>query len=186
MRARALALVLAIICSGCANEHGAPRPPPRAVGLSAGDAAQLEALDLRTLSAGQLLALDHQLHRCLVQVGGAAGLPAAARFRTCAFRELAHNSISQRFNAMLALTLTRRLRGGNCRANLLAFAGVAQIVAVEAESMLRELNGLQTWTARQRAEVRALRSLARDTRARLASRAWRRDCGHPEFGQLVE
>ena len=52
--------------------------------------------------------------------------------------------------------------------------------------MLRELNGLQTWTARQRAEVRALRSLARDTRARLASRAWRRDCGHPEFGQLVE
>jgi hypothetical protein len=112
----------------------------------------------------------------MARVGGAGGVPAAARFRGCAFRELAHSSISQRLNAVLALTLTRRLHGGSCRDSLLAFAGVVRAVAGEAEGMLRELNSTLRWDARERSRVRALRELARDTRRHLNRRAWRRDC----------
>lgn len=184
MRAPALALALALVCSACGHEHGGPRPPP--VALAPSDAAQLEALDLRSLSAGQLGALDHELTRCLIQIGGAAGVPAGVRFRSCAFRELAHNSISQRFNAVLALALTRRLHRGACRDSLLAFAGVTRIVATEAESMLRELNSDEQWNARNRAQVRALRALVRDTRAHLSLRAWRHYCALAHLGQLTE
>ena len=184
MRAAALALALALMCSACGHERGGPRPPPVAIAPS--DAAQLEALDLRSLSAVQLGALDHELTRCLLRVGLAAGVPAGVRFRSCAFRELAHNSISQRFNAVLALALTRRLHRGSCRDSLLAFAGVTRIVATEAESMLRELNSDEVWTARNRAEVRALRGLVRDTRAHLDPRAWRHHCALAHFGQLTE
>jgi hypothetical protein len=168
---------LALVCSGCAGQGAAMR---QAVGLHAPYDASREALDLRALSAGQLLRLDHTLRGCMVRVGGDGGVPAAARFRECAFRELAHNSISQRFNAVLALTLTRRLHGGSCRDGLLAFAGVVRVVAAEAEEMLRELNGTLRWDARERTKVRALRRLARETRHDLSARAWRRDCS-PAF-----
>jgi hypothetical protein len=184
VRAPALALALALICSACGHEHGPTRPPP--VGIAPNDAALLEALDLRSLSAGQLHALDQELSRCLVRVGGAAGVPAGVRFRSCAFRQLAHNSISQRLNAVLALALTRRMHRGTCRANLFAFAGITQIVAAEAESMLRELNSQPVWSAHQRTRVRALRALARDTRVHLDPRAWRHDCALSHLGQLVE
>jgi hypothetical protein len=167
---------LALLC-GCAGQGAAVRG---ALGIHAPYDATREALDLRALSAGQLLTLDHRLRGCMARVGGAGGVPAAARFRECAFRELAHSSISQRLNAVLALTLTRRLHGGSCRDSLIAFAGVARVVAAEAEGMLRELNSTLSWDARERTRVRALRELARDTRHHLNPRAWRRDC-RPAF-----
>ena len=179
MAVRVLLVVAApaLLCAGCAGQGAAMR---QAVGIHAPYDATREALDLRALSAGQLLTLDHRLRGCVARVGGAGGVPAAARFRECAFRELAHSSISQRLNAVLALTLTRRLHGGDCRDSLLAFAGVVRVVAAEAEGMLRELNSTLRWDARERARVRALRRLARDTRHHLSRRAWRRDC-RPAF-----
>src|SRR5262245_40337515 len=128
MRARALvaALTLAMLCAGCADEQSGPRPPPglRAVDLApllaAGAAETLaapalalsrDALHLRTLSAGQAFALERTLGRCLAPVGARAR-SSTATFRACAFRQLAHNSVSQRLNAVLALTLARRLDKG--------------------------------------------------------------------------
>jgi hypothetical protein len=177
VRTVAIAVLAALLCAGCAGQGGALRPVSR---VQVPYDATREARDLTALSAGQLLTLDHRLRGCMARLGGAGGVPAAARFRECAFRELAHSSISQRLNAVLALTLTRRLHGGSCRDSLLAFAGVVRIVAAEAEGMLRELNSTLRWNERERMKVRALRKLARDTRDDLNPRAWRRDC-RPAF-----
>lgn len=179
MTVRVLLVVaaMALLCCGCAGQGAAMR---QALGIHPPYDATREALDLRALSAGQLLSLDHKLRGCMARVGGAGGVPAAARFRECAFRELAHSSISQRLNAVLALTLTRRLQVGSCRDSLIAFAGVVRVVAVEAEGMLRELNSTLHWDARERTKVRTLRKLARDTRDHLNPRVWQHDC-RPAF-----
>ena len=177
VRTVAIAVLAALLCAGCADQRGTLRQVSR---VQAPYDVTREALDLRALSAGQLLTLDHKLRGCMATVGATGGVPAAARFRECAFRELAHSSISQRLNAVLALDLTRRVHGGSCRDSLLAFAGIARVVAAEAEGMLRELNSTLQWDARERMKVRALRALARDTRQHLDPRAWRRDC-RPAF-----
>jgi hypothetical protein len=144
-----------------------------------------DVLDLRALSAGQLQMLDRDLRRCEARTAGAGGVAVAARFRECAFRTLAHNSLAQRFNATLAVTLTHGLRGG-CKARLLSLAGMVRAVADEAEAMLRELNSRVNWSRRERRNLHALRALARDIRAGLPLGAWRRDCTDPGLTQLVE
>ena len=186
----AAAVTLSLIWSGCAGEKSGPRPPPAPVQplqLDAPDyALSRDALDTRTLSATQAAALERTVRSCQARIDSrAAAVPSAARFRECAFRELAHSSISQRLNAVLALTLTRRLRGGACRANLFALASGAQTLAAAAEGVLRELNSQLAWDAREHLKLLALRTLARSTLTGLDARAWRRHCA-PPAGSLVE
>ena len=91
--------------------------------------------------------------------------------------------------ALLAMMLTRRLRGGSCRTSLLGLAAIARIVGTSADSMLRDLNSQPRWGARERAGVRALRALARATVAHLDRRTWRRHCApaaRAALKQLVE
>jgi hypothetical protein len=181
----AAAVTLALIGSGCASERSAPRP-----GLHVADLAPLlvaggdvpldvpdvalsrDALHLRTLSATQALALQHTLRHCLAPAPGAP----TARFRACAFAELAHNSISQRLNGVIALTLARRLTDGDCRTSLLTMAGLTRALAGAAEGTLRELNSQPRWSVQERANLLALRALARDAVTSLRAPTWRRDC----------
>ena len=183
--ARAAAVTLALIASGCASEQSAPRP-----GLHVADLAPLlvaggevplntpdvalsrDARHLRTLSASQALALQHMLRHCLPPPRGSS----TARYRACAFRELAHNSISQRLNGVIALTLARRLSDGDCRTSLLTMAGLTRALAGAAEGTLRELNSEPRWSAEQGANLLALTALARDAVASLRAPSWRRDC----------
>jgi hypothetical protein len=181
----AAAVTLALIGSGCASERSAPRP-----GLHVADLAPLlvaggdvpldvpdvalsrEALHLRTLSATQALALQRTLGHCLTPAPGAS----TARFRACTFAELAHNSISQRLNGVIALTLARRLTDGDCRTSLLTMAGLTRALAGAAEGTLRELNSQPRWSAQEHANLLALRALARDAVTSLRAPTWRRDC----------
>jgi hypothetical protein len=183
--ALAAAVTLALIGSGCASEQSGPRSALHVADLApllvAGvevplDAPDLalsrDALHLRTLSATQALALQHALRRCVTPAPGSS----TARFRACAFRELAHNSISQRLNGVIALTLARRLADGDCRTSLLTMAGLTRALAGAAEGTLRELNSQPRWSAQERANLLGLRALARDAVASLRARSWRRDC----------
>jgi hypothetical protein len=186
MKGGALAAVtLALIGSGCASEQSAPRPGLRVADLApllvAGGevprdtpdvALSRDAQHLRTLSATQAVALQHMLRHCLPPARGSS----TARYRACAFRELAHNSISQRLNGVIALTLARRLADGDCRTSLLTMAGLTRALAGAAEGTLRELNGQPRWSAQEGANLLALRALARDAVASLRARSWRRDC----------
>lgn len=154
------------------------------------DALSRQALDLRELSAGQALALDRQLRHCLARVDAATGM------RMCAFRQLAHSAVSQRLNAGIAIALTRRLTGGDCRDSLLTLASLATLLGSHSDGILRELNGMPTVTAEEHTRVLALDALARDVAGSLDEQAWRRDCrpvpptsgaaGHHGIGQLVE
>ena len=190
VRALAVAVPVALVCTACAQEKVGPRSTPakhaaKVVPVPSGEGAALqapdnalsqEALNLRRISAGQARTLDRQLRRCLTQIEGEPRRTAAVgRFRTCAFRQLVHSGVSQRFNAMLAVTLTRRLRGGTCRSSLLALAGIARILGEEADAVWRELISTPRWSARERGAVLALGGLARSL-ARLNPRTWRRNC----------
>jgi hypothetical protein len=185
----AAVVTVALSCSSCAREQAGPRPPPlRAVDLApllvAGATPQLDAPDValsgdafhvRALSASQARSLQRTLGRCLGPATVARG-SSTARFRACAFRQLAHNSISQRLNAVLALTLARRLNDSDCRTSLLTLAGVTRALAGAAEGTLRELNSRPRWSTEELAHLAALRALTRDMVVNLHGQAWRRDC----------
>ena len=197
MRARAIVLAgaLALVCSACAQQRATPapsavKPVPLAVGgVTAADppspAILSQALALRTISAQQLRALDDGLRRCMARIApDARDANASVRFRTCAFRHLAHSGASQRLNATLALALTRRLQDGSCRSSLFVLAAIARIVGTSSDAMLRDLNSRPRWSAAEGAGVRELRRLARATLVRLDPRAWHRHCAPAPVAQV--